>query len=60
MLTREEHKQLLSDVDLAFCTLSGQARYEADCKLRPNYHDGTPRKRWEQLGAVEQWSWKRP
>lgn len=35
----------------------GQANYEADCSSRPNYHDGTPRKRWHQLGALEQSTW---
>jgi hypothetical protein len=39
---------------------SGRTIYEADCKNRPNYHDGKPRKRWEQLGKVEQMSWGRP
>ncbi len=34
--------------------------YEADMKARPNYHDGTPRKTWDQLCEVAQWSWNRP
>jgi hypothetical protein len=38
----------------------GKADYEADVRNRPTYHDGTPRKTWEQLGEVEQWSWNRP
>ncbi len=37
-----------------------QRDYEADCAIRPNYHDGGKRKTWEQLDAVAQWSWKRP
>ena len=37
----------------------GKWRYEEDCKKRPNYHDGTARKTWEELGDVEQWSWYR-
>ena len=39
---------------------TGKSLYDADCKERPTYHDGTPRKRWDQLGDVEQWSWNRP
>lgn len=38
----------------------GQADYEADLQRRPHYHDGTDRKTWDQLGAVEKWSWERP
>ena len=37
----------------------GKADYDADVSERPTYHDGAPRKTWEQLGAVEQWSWNR-
>ena len=37
----------------------GKADYEADCTKTPNYHDGAPRKSWNQLGEVEQWSWNR-
>lgn len=37
----------------------GQIEYEADVKKRPNYHDGKPRKKWADLGEVEQWSWQR-
>lgn len=36
----------------------GQFRYETDCLKRPRYHDGTPRKRWHQLGYVERQSWE--
>lgn len=38
---------------------AGRAAYEADCRARPLYHDGTPRRRWDQLGEVERWSWER-
>ena len=38
---------------------AGQIAYEADCKARPTYHDGTPRKAWDALGAPERWSWVR-
>ncbi len=31
--------------------------YAADGRRRPLYHDGTPRKRWDQLGALEQSTW---
>jgi hypothetical protein len=47
-----------SPFTLAGTTLeTGRALYEADCKARPTYHDGTPRKNWEQLGKVEKMSW---
>lgn len=39
--------------------LRGRAAYEASCAAVPNYHDGTPRKTWQQLGQVERWSWER-
>lgn len=35
----------------------GQVDYELDLAKTPNYHDGTPRKTWDQLGKLEQWSW---
>lgn len=38
----------------------GQAAYEGDVARKPCYHDGTPRKTWDQLGDVERWSWARP
>ncbi len=37
----------------------GKADYEADVLKRPTYHDGAPRKTWEQLGSLEQWSWNK-
>lgn len=37
----------------------GRRAYEADVQERPLYHDGTPRKSWDQLGDVERWSWAR-
>ena len=37
----------------------GEYDYESSVKARPNYDDGAPRKTWEQLGEVEQWSWNR-
>ena len=38
---------------------AAQAAYEADCKARPTYDDGSKRKAWAQLGAVERLSWQR-
>jgi hypothetical protein len=38
----------------------GQIAYESDVKRRPVYHDGMPRKRWEELSAIARWSWERP
>ena len=37
-----------------------QLAYEADVAKHPCYHDGTPRRRWEQLCDVAKWSWGRP
>lgn len=37
----------------------GQIAYEEDCRRKPTYHDGTPRKSWEQLDEIEQLSWRR-
>lgn len=39
--------------------MTPQQAYEEDCRRRPNYSDGTPRKPWDALGALEQWSWQR-
>lgn len=33
--------------------------YEADVRRRPTYHDGTPRKTWEQLGELERSTWSK-
>lgn len=38
----------------------GQKLYEADVERRPNYHDGAPRKTWDQLNDLAKWSWERP
>ena len=35
----------------------GRADYEADVRRRPNYHDGAPRKTWEQLSEIARQSW---
>lgn len=40
-------------------TSRGQRDYEASVARTPNYHDGTPRKRWDQLRPFEQGSWER-
>lgn len=37
----------------------GQAAYAADCKRRPTYHDGSPRKEWARLPAIARESWER-
>ena len=37
----------------------GQRDYERSVANEPNYHDGTPRKRWEQLRPFERDSWER-
>lgn len=35
----------------------GQRAYEADLLARPVYHDGTPRRKWDQLDSIARWSW---
>ena len=37
----------------------GQAAYEADVQAHPRYHDGTPRRSWDQLDSVARWSWEK-
>lgn len=37
--------------------MTAQTAYELDCSFRPTYHDGTPRKTWEQLGDLERSTW---
>lgn len=37
----------------------GRKAYEEDVKARPFYHDGTPRKKWDQLGKIEQSTWSK-
>lgn len=37
----------------------GQIAYELDVKAMPNYHDGEPRKTWDQLCDVAKWTWER-
>jgi hypothetical protein len=37
----------------------GQIDYEADVLRRPTYHDGTPRKTWDELSDIARYSWKR-
>lgn len=37
----------------------GQLAYEADVAARPTYDDHSPRKAWDQLCEVCQWSWHR-
>jgi hypothetical protein len=38
---------------------AGQLAYELDVVLDPNYHDGSPRKKWEELDDISRWSWER-
>lgn len=37
----------------------GQKAYEAELEYCPNYHDGAPRRAWDQLPEYAQWSWER-
>lgn len=54
-LTVQTDSQIRSNPEL-----TGRAAYAASLKAAPNYHDGTPRKTWEQLGDIERWSWSKP
>ena len=36
---------------------SAEIAYEDDVRRAPLYHDGKLRKTWDQLSAVDQWSW---
>ncbi|HEY0684708.1 MAG TPA: hypothetical protein VGD45_20395 [Steroidobacter sp.] len=36
----------------------GQIAYEQELLVKPNYHDGTPRKAWDQLKDFAQISWE--
>lgn len=38
---------------------AGERAYWADLAMCPLYHDGSPRRMWEQLGAAERNSWER-
>jgi len=37
----------------------GQLRYEQDVRREPVYHDGSPRRTWDELTAAARWSWER-
>lgn len=37
----------------------GQIAYEEDVRRQPTYHDGSPRRPWDQLGDAVQWDWER-
>lgn len=40
-------------------TTAGQQAYERDVAKAPRYHDGQPRRAWQDIGAIAQWSWER-
>jgi hypothetical protein len=37
--------------------MTGEQAYEADVKACPNYHDGTPRRTWDEIGPVSRATW---
>lgn len=39
--------------------INARFEYEEDCRQFPTYHDGTPRKTWEQLGELERSTWSK-
>lgn len=38
----------------------GQLAFEAHVKRYPLYHDGTPRRSWDQLDSFQKMSWEHP
>lgn len=40
-------------------TYTPREAYEEDVRRRPTYHDGTPRRTWDELPETARWSWKR-
>lgn len=36
---------------------AGQIAYEADVAARPFYHDGAPRKSWDELSELARSTW---
>lgn len=49
-----------SEITKAECQKTrGQLAYEQDCRIRPTYDRGEPRKSWDQLSAEAKWSWER-
>lgn len=45
--------------DLQAMTVNtGRRAYEASVRLMPTYHDGTPRKTWDQLSRAVQIGWE--
>jgi hypothetical protein len=40
-------------------TMTGQQAYEDNVRRRPYYHNGDPRRSWDQLDEVTQWSWNK-
>jgi hypothetical protein len=39
--------------------MTGEQAYEEDVRRSPLYHDGSPRKAWDQLSEAAQWNWNR-
>ena len=37
--------------------MKAKQAYDEDCRRAPNYHDGTPRKKWKELCDVAKSSW---
>lgn len=38
---------------------SGQIAYQQDVQITPNYHDGKPRRAWDDLSEIVRWTWER-
>jgi len=50
---------MIEDGEMELSLVSaGRLAYEEDVRRCPNYDDGTPRKRWDQLTSIEQFTWR--
>lgn len=59
-LPREQAETAPTESDVRLGALSpGQAAYEAELHVHPNYEDGTPRKAWGDLDQAIQDGWNR-
>lgn len=51
--------KLLELLNLINKEVKGEEAYKQDVALRPLYHDGTPRKTWNELKFYEQETWRK-
>lgn len=56
MAAEQRSTKTVTDDDAA--TRNAKVAYAEDVRRCPLYHDGEPRKTWDQLTEVEQHTWK--